>query len=129
MKKVIPFSGPFPLSKAIIYDHKYTMEISGQIGVNPDTNELEEGITKQTHRIMELLKEILEEVGWGFENIIKTRIFLSDMKHYDEMNKVYASYFSKDYPTRFALAVKGLPRGALVEIDCSAAGDSIKQNI
>jgi len=53
------------------------------------------------------------------------RIFLVDMDDYPKMNEVYTRYFSQDYPTRFALAVKGLPLGALIEIDCSASGDEL----
>lgn len=122
-KKVIPFEGPFPLSKAIIYDSKQVMEISGQIGVNPETNKLEEGIEKQTERAMETIKAILENEGWTMADIVKTRIYMADMKDYGKMNEVYSKYFSGDYPTRFALSVKELPRGALVEIDCAAAKD------
>ncbi len=120
VKKVIPFDGPFPLSKAIIYDSKQVMEISGQIGVNPETNELEEGIEKQTERVMETIKSILENEGWMMSDIVKTRIYMADMKDYGKMNEVYAKYLSENYPTRFALAVKELPLGALVEIDCTA---------
>lgn len=101
------------------------MEISGQIGVNPQTNKLEEGIEKQTDRVMQIIKEILENENWNMKNIVKMRIYLKDMKDYSKMNEVYAKYFSTDYPTRFALAVKELPRSALVEIDCTAVNDSI----
>lgn len=125
MKKIIPFSGPFPLSRAIVFDSKYTMEISGQIGVNPSA-ELESGIENQTRRSIELIKEILESVGWSLENVVKTRIFLTNMADYAKMNEVYQKFFTKDFPTRFALAVKELPKGALVEIDCTAAGDKIE---
>lgn len=126
VKKIIPFPGNFPLSKAIIHDHQYTMEISGQIGVNPETNELEEGIENQTSRTIEIIKETLENVGWSLSNIDKARIFLTNMKDYEKMNEVYSKYFSKDYPTRFALAVKELPRGALIEIDCTASNDKLE---
>ena len=125
-KKIIPFNGSFPLSKAIIHNQKYTMEISGQIGVNPETNQLEEGIEKQTDKVLQIIKEILENEGWALSDIIKTRIYLVDMKDYVKMNDVYSKYFLKDYPARFALAVKELPRGALVEIDCTASSDKLK---
>ena len=127
-KKIIPFGGGFPLSKAIIHNAEYTMEISGQIGINPETKELEDGIEKQTERVMQIIKEILEHEGWKMSNIVKTRIYLKDMKDYAKMNEVYSKYFSEDYPTRFALAVKEMPRDALVEIDCTAVGDSISEN-
>lgn len=123
VKKILPFPGDFPLSKAIIHDHKYSMEISGQIGVNFETGELEQGIENQTIKTIEIIKGILEEVGWDLSNIIKTRIFLKDMKDYEKMNEIYSRYFQNDYPTRFALAVKELPRDALIEIDCTAGND------
>ncbi len=125
VKKFISFGGNFPLSKAIIHNDKYTMEISGQIGVNPKTNELEEGIEKQTNRIMQIIKSILENEGWSLNDIVKTRIYLKDMKDYNKMNEIYSSFFSKNYPTRFALAVKDLPRDALVEIVCTATSNKI----
>jgi 2-iminobutanoate/2-iminopropanoate deaminase len=126
VKKIIPFPGEFPLSNAIIHNEKFTMEISGQIGFNSEKNAMEEGIENQTVKVMEAIKKILEDAGWSLSNVIKTRIFLVDMNDYDKMNEVYSKYFSKDYPTRLALAVKELPRGALVEIDCTAAGDSVR---
>ncbi|NQZ84646.1 MAG: hypothetical protein HRU03_02915 [Nanoarchaeales archaeon] len=125
VKKIIKFDGPFPLAKAIIHNDKYTMEISGQIGVNQNTNELEIGIEKQTQRVMEIIKEILENENWSMSDIVKTRIYLKDMKDYSNMNEVYSKYFSENYPTRFALAVKELPRDALVEIDCTATRNEI----
>ncbi|MFH1752311.1 MAG: RidA family protein [archaeon] len=127
-KKFLPFDGPFPLSKAVISNDQYTMEISGQIGINPNTKKLEEGIVKQTEQAMELIKEILAEVGWDFNNLVKTRIFLTEMSNYQQMNEVYSRYFSSTLPTRFTLAVKELPAGALVEIDCTATGNEIQKN-
>ena len=126
-KKIIPFEGDFPLSKAIVHNLQYTMEISGQIGMNPETKQLEDGIENQTRRVMETIKQILEKVGWNLDNITKTMIFLTDMKDYPKMNEVYAKYFSKDYPTRSTLAVKELPAGAVVEIACTAAGEELKE--
>ncbi|MCR4284424.1 MAG: Rid family detoxifying hydrolase [archaeon] len=123
IKKIVPFEGDFPLSKAIIHDSKYVMEISGQIGINSETKELEEGIENQTSKIIEIIKEILENSGWNIDNIIKTRIFLTDMKDYDKMNSIYSKHFSKDFPTRVVVAVKELPAGALIEIECTAVKD------
>jgi 2-iminobutanoate/2-iminopropanoate deaminase len=125
VKKVIPFDGLFPLSKAIIHNHQYTMEISGQIGFNFETDVMEEGIENQTHQVMRLIKKILEDEGWCMADVVKTRIYLADMSDYSKMNNIYASYFTKNFPTRFALAVKELPRMALVEIDCTATRESL----
>jgi len=118
MKTIIKNPGPFPLSKAIVHNDKYTMEISGQIGMDAKTGELAIGIEEQTVKTFEAIKSALESVGWDFTNIIKARVYLADMKDYAKMNEVYGKYFTKDYPTRVAFAVKELPRGALVEIEC-----------
>ncbi|MEK6951513.1 MAG: Rid family detoxifying hydrolase [Nanoarchaeota archaeon] len=122
VKKIIS-SGSFPFSKAIIHNFKYTMEISGQIGIDPKTGKLPEGIEKQTHQALENMKKILEEAGWSFENIIKVKIYLTNMDDYAAVNEIYKKYFSSDYPTRVALAVKALPLGALIEIECTAGND------
>jgi len=115
------------LSQAILTDSKYRMEISGQIGINPETGKLEEGgIEAQTVQTFKNISAILSEVGWDLSDLIKVRIFLTDMNDYDKVNKIYSGYFSVYYPTRLAMAVKQLPLGALIEVDCVAAGDEIK---
>ncbi|NHJ32000.1 MAG: RidA family protein [Asgard group archaeon] len=126
VKKIIRVSSNVPFSKGIVHNQKYTMEISGQIGLNPD-GRLEEGIEEQTKRTFQNIKEILHEVGWGFENLIKVRIFLADMRDYSTVNEIYAKYFEKDFPTRVALAVEDLPLGALIEMDCTASGNKLKK--
>lgn len=127
MKKIIPFPWPFPLSQAIVHDAKYTMEISWLIGTNPETKTLQEGIEAQTEQIIKNLKTTLAEIGWDMSNIVKCRIFLTDMWDYQKMNEVYATYFTQDFPTRFAIEVSKLPAGALVEIECTAVWDTIKE--
>lgn len=127
VKKIIHAPNNLPFAKTIIHNQEYTMEISGQIGLNAKTGKLEEGISEQTKRTLENVKELLLEVGWDFENLIKVRIFLNDIKDYSVVNEIYAKYFEKNFPTRVALAVKDLPLGALIELDCTAAGDSIKE--
>jgi 2-iminobutanoate/2-iminopropanoate deaminase len=125
MTKKVLSAGNLPFSKAIIHDFKYTMEISGQVGLNPSTGKLVDGIEKQTHQSLDNIKSILEEVGWNFGDIIKARIYLVDMDDYAKVNEIYKTYFSIDYPTRVALAIKALPLGALIEIECTAGRDSI----
>ena len=129
MKTFIKNEGPFPLSKAILYDDRYTMEVSGQIGIDAKTGKLQEGIEEQTSRALENVKKALEECGWDLSNVVKTRVYLSDMKDYAKMNEVYKIYFKADYPTRVAFAVKELPAGALVEVECTASGDKINKPI
>jgi len=69
---------------------------------------------------------ILAEVGWGYKDIVKSRIFLADMKDYGVVNEIYGKHFPSNSPARVALAVKQLPLGALVEIECVAVGDEIQ---
>lgn len=95
--------------------------VSGQIAINPATNELIEGTIKdEAHRVMQNLQAILTEAHITFEHIVKTTIFLSDMSLFAEVNEVYGSYFNGDFPARETVAVKGLPKGVNVEISIVA---------
>jgi len=123
MKKIIP-AGKLPFSKGILHDLKYQMEISGQIGLDSN-GKLKEGIENQTNQSLENVKKILGEVGWDFSNLVKVRIFLKNIKDYEKVNEIYSNHFSSDFPTRVALAIAELPLGALIEIDCTAAGSKI----
>jgi len=96
--------------------------ISGQIPIDPTTNELVQGSVKdEAHMVMQNLKAILEEAKLSFDHIVKTTIFLTDMSLFAEVNEVYGSYFNGDYPARETVAVKGLPKGVNVEISMIAA--------
>lgn len=109
-----------PYSQAIEVNNMIFM--SGQIPVDPATgNFVEGGIIEQTTQVFENIKNVLAEAGLTTANIVKTTVFLSDMSLFADMNKVYAEYFDGAYPARSAVAVKGLPKGALVEIECIAA--------
>lgn len=95
--------------------------VSGQICINPATNELIEGnIQEEATQVMNNLKAILEEAKLTFEHVVKTTIFLSDMSLFAQVNEVYGSYFSGDFPARETVAVKGLPKGVHVEISVVA---------
>ncbi len=95
--------------------------ISGQIAIDPSTNELIQGSVKdEAHRVMQNLQAILEEAKLTFEHVVKTTIFLSDMSLFVEVNEIYGSYFNGDYPARETVAVKGLPKGVNVEISMIA---------
>lgn len=95
--------------------------ISGQIPVVPSTGVLAEGgIEEQTKQSFENIKAILEKAGLTTANIVKTTVFLADMSLFAGMNKVYATYFTEGFPARSAVAVKELPKGALVEIESIA---------
>ncbi len=93
---------------------------SGQIPLNPATGEMEgTDICEQTHRVCQNLKAVLDEAGANLESVIKTTCFLADMGDFAQFNEVYAQYFT-DKPARSCVAVKELPKGALVEIEVIA---------
>lgn len=91
--------------------------ISGQIPIDPATNQLIQGSVKEeAEQVMQNLKAILEEAKLTFEHVVKTTIFLSDMSFFAEVNEIYGSYFAGDYPARETVAVKTLPKNVNVEI-------------
>lgn len=97
---------------------------SGQIPINPATGSLVEGdITVQTRQSLNNVKAILAEAGLTMRNVVKTTVFMADMNDFAQMNAVYAEFFAEPYPARSAVAVKALPKGALVEIEVIAAKD------
>lgn len=97
---------------------------SGQIPINPATGSLVEGnITVQTRQALNNVKAILAEAGLTMRNVVKTTVFMADMNDFAQMNAVYAEFFAEPYPARSAVAVKALPKGALVEIEVIAAKD------
>ena len=124
MKQVITTSqapaaiGPY--SQAIrVGNLLYT---SGQIPINPATGSfVEGGIKEQTRQSLSNIKAILEEAGLTMAHVVKTTVFMADMNDFADMNAVYAEFFAEPYPARSAVAVKTLPKGALVEIEVVAA--------
>lgn len=95
--------------------------VSGQLPVNPATGEFAEGGIKElTRQSLTNMKNILAEAGLTMENVVKTTVFLADMTDFAAMNEVYASFFEGVAPARSAVAVKTLPKNALVEIECIA---------
>ena len=109
-----------PYSQAIqVGNLVYT---SGQIPIDPSTGAfVEGGIKEQTHQALTNVKAILEEAGLSMSNVVKTTVFMADMGDFADMNAVYAEFFTEPYPARSAVAVKTLPKGALVEIEVVAA--------
>ena len=109
-----------PYSQAIqVGNLVYT---SGQIPIDPSTGAfVEGGIKEQTRQSLTNVKTILEEVGLNMSNVVKTTVFMADMGNFAEMNAVYAEFLTEPYPARSAVAVKTLPKGALVEIEVIAA--------
>ena len=95
---------------------------SGQLPLNPATGTFPEGgIKEQTRQSLNNIKAILEETGLTMKNVVKTTVFLADMGDFADMNSVYAEFFSEPFPARSAVAVKTLPKNALVEIEVIAA--------
>ncbi len=94
---------------------------SGQIPVNPATNEIVEGgIEAQTEQVFSNLKAVLEEAGSSFDKVVKATVFLQDLKDFVVVNGIYAKYLGTDAPARSAVQVAGLPKGSLVEIEVIA---------
>ena len=94
---------------------------SGQIPIDPATGAfVEGGIKEQTCQSLTNVKAILEEAGLKMSNVVKTTVFMADMNDFTDMNAVYAEFFSEPYPARSAVAVKTLPKGALLEIEVVA---------
>ena len=95
--------------------------MSGQIPINPNTNELVSGsIETETTQVMENLKAILSAAGATLADVVKTTIYLADMGDFAKVNEVYGSYFTGSYPARATVQVAGLPKGVRVEIDAVA---------
>lgn len=93
---------------------------AGQIGLDPQTKKLVEGIENQTHQIMKNITAVLIAAGTDVTKIVKTTIFLTNMDDYKKVNEIYGSYFLQIKPARSAVAVASLPAGALIEIECIA---------
>lgn len=94
--------------------------LSGQLGLNPETNTLEEGIENQTRRLLENIKNVLAIEGLEMKDIVKTTVLLSNIEDFKKVNEIYGLFFEKPYPARSAFAVKNLPLGGLVEIEVIA---------
>ena len=95
--------------------------LSGQLPIDPATGAFPEGgVKEQTRQSLLNIAAILREAGLSLGNVVKTTVFLSDMGDFAAMNGVYAEFFSAPFPARSAVAVKALPKGALVEIECIA---------
>lgn len=95
---------------------------SGQLPIDPSTGQFPEGgVKEQTRQSLLNAQAILREAGLELQNVVKTTVFLASMDDFAVMNEVYSSFFCEPFPARSAVAVKTLPKGALVEIECIAA--------
>lgn len=107
-----------PYSQAIEFNGM--IFISGQLPINATTGVMAENIEEQSRQSLENVKHILEEAGLTMKNVVKTTVFLTDMSLFVQMNRVYTTFFDGNFPARSAVAVKALPKDALVEIECIA---------
>ena len=123
MKKVISTKGApqaiGPYSQAIAANG--FLFISGQLGVTPSGEFAGADVKSQAQRSLQNLQAILSEAGLGFENVVKTTIFLADIADFAAVNEIYAEFFKEPYPARSTVAVKTLPKGGLVEIELIVA--------
>ena len=94
-----------------------TIYLSGQIGLDPQTMQLVEGIDAQVRRVFDNLKAVAEAAGGSLADAVKVTIYLTDLGHFAKVNEIMAAYFSQPYPARAAIGVASLPRAALVEAD------------
>ena len=94
--------------------------ISGQIPLDPSTMELVEGIENQINQVFENINQILKADGMDFSNVVKLSVLLDDLSHFEKVNEIMASIFSKPYPARAAYEVSKLPKGSSVEIETIA---------
>jgi 2-iminobutanoate/2-iminopropanoate deaminase len=97
---------------------------SGQVPIDPATDAfVPGGIKEQTRQSLTNARNVLQAAGLDLSNVVKTTVFLADMDDFADMNSVYAEFFTPPYPARSAVAVKKLPKGALVEVECIATAE------
>jgi reactive intermediate/imine deaminase len=102
-------------SQAVRVDH--TVYLSGQIGLDPVSMQMVDGIEAQIHRVFQNLRAVTIAAGGSMDDVVKLNIFLTDLAHFAKVNEIMATYFHQPYPARAAVGVASLPRNALVEAD------------
>jgi reactive intermediate/imine deaminase len=94
-----------------------TLYLSGQIGLDPATMQMAEGVEAQTHRVFRNLAAVADAAGMSLDHAVRMTVYLTDLSHFARVNEIMAQYVREPYPARAAIGVASLPRGALVEID------------
>lgn len=94
-----------------------TVYLSGQIGLDPQSMQLAEGVEGQVHRVFRNLAAVADAAGLSLEHAVRITVYLTDLAHFARVNEIMAQYVREPYPSRAAVGVASLPRGALVEID------------
>ncbi len=121
MKAIHTYNAPQavgPYSQATLKNN--TLFISGQLGIDPHTGELQMGFHAQTEQIFTNLRAVLTEAGFSFSDVVKVSVFLTDMHNFLDLNNIYAKHFSDPYPAREAIEVSQLPKNGMVEISLIA---------
>lgn len=110
-----------PYNQAILVNN--TLYISGQISIDASTGNLKnKDLQEETHQVMHNLKAVLQEAGMDFSHVVKSTIFLTDMSRFSEVNEIYGSYLSGNFPARETVQVSALPKSVNVEISMIAVG-------
>ena len=107
-----------PYSQAV--DTGSTVYCSGQLGLDPATGNLAEGVQAQTHQALKNLQAVLNEAGLSLDNVVKTTVFVQDLADFGTVNEIYGTYFHGGFPARSCVQIAALPQTALVEIECIA---------
>ena len=107
-----------PYSQAV--DAGSTVYCSGQLGLDPATGALAEGVQAQTHQALKNLQAVLQEAGLTLDNVVKTTVFVQDLADFAAVNEIYGTYFHGGFPARSCVQIAALPKNALVEIECIA---------
>ena len=94
-----------------------TVYLSGQIGLDPGSRQLGEGIEAQIHRVFDNLRAVAAAAGGNLDHAVKLTVYLTDLSHFARVNEIMATYFKQPYPARAAIGVASLPRSALIEVD------------
>lgn len=110
-----------PYSQGVLVNSGKTLYLSGQIGLDPKSNELVSADTsEQAQQVFQNIKAVLQEAGCGFENVVKLTIFLTDLSKFSEVNEIMKTYFKESFPARSTVEIKSLPKNAQIEIEAIA---------
>lgn len=107
-----------PYSQAV--DTGSTVYCSGQLGLDPATGNLADGVQAQTHQALKNLQAVLNEAGLSLDNVVKMTVFVQDLADFGTVNETYGTYFHGGFPARSCVQIAALPKNALVEIECIA---------
>ena len=120
MKRIVSDKAPAALGPYVQAVDTGSTVYCGQLGIDPATGTLAEGVVAQAHQSLKNLQAVLAEAGLTLDNVVKTTVFVQDLGDFGTVNEIYAQYFH-EYPARSCVQIAALPKNALVEIECIAA--------